>query len=285
MDKHSSLAIAAGHSGDVAGWQQVLDQVLGAFAGRFARVETRRAAAGFVTGLLADTEATIDRLVACSAAVDGRRSMDSMQRTECWPSRPVDGASGPASGHLDDHSRSNAGKRPAALSSPRRYRGTRQPLRRPGRPLFVGPQGGIPRCRNFDRAARTSAGIPADLYLHRVRAPLAGKKIIRRARALAANLNLMVTEAREWQRRHPAHAKKRPGLFARAFFYKGGAEGTRTPDPHTASVVRYQLRHGPLLHRIPGSPGHGSNITHPDGHHGGGGQLRAASGGKWATAA
>jgi hypothetical protein len=27
----------------------------------------------------------------------------------------------------------------------------------------------------------------------------------------------------------------------------GGAEGTRTPDPHTASVVRYQLRHSPLL--------------------------------------
>ena len=27
---------------------------------------------------------------------------------------------------------------------------------------------------------------------------------------------------------------------------KGGAEGTRTPDPHTASVVRYQLRHSPL---------------------------------------
>src|SRR3954465_10026851 len=25
--------------------------------------------------------------------------------------------------------------------------------------------------------------------------------------------------------------------------HKGGAEGTRTPDPHTASVVRYQLRH------------------------------------------
>ncbi len=25
----------------------------------------------------------------------------------------------------------------------------------------------------------------------------------------------------------------------------GGAEGTRTPDPHTASVVRYQLRHSP----------------------------------------
>ena len=28
----------------------------------------------------------------------------------------------------------------------------------------------------------------------------------------------------------------------------GGAEGTRTPDPHTASVVRYQLRHSPGAH-------------------------------------
>jgi hypothetical protein len=26
-----------------------------------------------------------------------------------------------------------------------------------------------------------------------------------------------------------------------------GAKGTRTPDPHTASVVRYQLRHSPVL--------------------------------------
>ena len=31
----------------------------------------------------------------------------------------------------------------------------------------------------------------------------------------------------------------------------GGAEGTRTPDPHTASVVRYQLRHSPELLRAP----------------------------------
>ena len=30
----------------------------------------------------------------------------------------------------------------------------------------------------------------------------------------------------------------------------GGAEGTRTPDPHTASVVRYQLRHSPAV--VPG---------------------------------
>jgi integrase len=27
--------------------------------------------------------------------------------------------------------------------------------------------------------------------------------------------------------------------------FPGGAKGIRTPDPHTASVVRYQLRHSP----------------------------------------
>jgi hypothetical protein len=36
-------------------------------------------------------------------------------------------------------------------------------------------------------------------------------------------------------------------------FVAGGAEGTRTPDPHTASVVRYQLRHGPAAHLAVGT--------------------------------
>jgi len=37
---------------------------------------------------------------------------------------------------------------------------------------------------------------------------------------------------------------------ANALVIRGGAEGTRTPDPHTASVVRYQLRHGPRIARV-----------------------------------
>ncbi len=43
----------------------------------------------------------------------------------------------------------------------------------------------------------------------------------------------------------------------------GGAKGTRTPDPHTASVVRYQLRHSPVLGSSPGihSPVREENYT------------------------
>lgn len=33
-----------------------------------------------------------------------------------------------------------------------------------------------------------------------------------------------------------------------------GAKGTRTPDPHTASVVRYQLRHSPRFSHLGGVP-------------------------------
>lgn len=32
--------------------------------------------------------------------------------------------------------------------------------------------------------------------------------------------------------------------------FLGGAEGTRTPDPHTASVVLSQLSYGPMSVRI-----------------------------------
>ncbi len=41
--------------------------------------------------------------------------------------------------------------------------------------------------------------------------------------------------------------------------HRGGAEGTRTPDPHTASVVRYQLRHSPEPVRI-GASGPGATV-------------------------
>jgi SRSO17 transposase len=48
--------VAAGHSVAVepARWQELLDELLGRVAGRFARVELRRRARAFVGGLLAD---------------------------------------------------------------------------------------------------------------------------------------------------------------------------------------------------------------------------------------
>ena len=49
----------------------------------------------------------------------------------------------------------------------------------------------------------------------------------------------------------PGHSPG-PGRFS--YLAKGGAEGTRTPDPHTASVVRYQLRHGPQLVPVSRAP-------------------------------
>jgi SRSO17 transposase len=77
VDKHPDLAVAAGHSLNAAGWRQVSALVLDRFAGRFARVEPRRAAAGFVTGLLANLEVKTSWQLAEHA---GHDRPDAMQR-------------------------------------------------------------------------------------------------------------------------------------------------------------------------------------------------------------
>jgi hypothetical protein len=69
--------VAARHTVDPAGWQDVLDRVLGSFTGRFVRVEPRRAAAGFMTELLADIEVKTCCQVAEQA---GHARPDAMQR-------------------------------------------------------------------------------------------------------------------------------------------------------------------------------------------------------------
>jgi SRSO17 transposase len=69
--------VAAGHSVDPAGWQDVLDRVLASFADRFTRVEPRRTAAAFVTGLLAELEVKTCWQLAEQA---GHARPDAMQR-------------------------------------------------------------------------------------------------------------------------------------------------------------------------------------------------------------
>jgi pimeloyl-ACP methyl ester carboxylesterase len=56
VDTTSDLAVAESHSLEPARWRQTIDLVTGSFAGRFTRVEPRRASVGFVTGLLADLQ-------------------------------------------------------------------------------------------------------------------------------------------------------------------------------------------------------------------------------------
>ncbi|MGW5667378.1 IS701 family transposase [Micromonospora sp. NPDC003776] len=69
--------MAACHSVNPAGWQRVLAGVLDAFAGRFGRVEPRRTAAAFVSGLLADIEVKTCWQLAEQA---GHARPDAMQR-------------------------------------------------------------------------------------------------------------------------------------------------------------------------------------------------------------
>ena len=69
--------MAESHSVEPAHWARTIDLVTRSFAGRFARVEPRRAAAGFVTGLLADLEIKTCWQVAEQA---GHARPDAMQR-------------------------------------------------------------------------------------------------------------------------------------------------------------------------------------------------------------
>ena len=69
--------MAESHSVSPAQWLRTIDLVTGCFAGRFTRVEPRRAAAGFVTGLLAELEIKTSWQLAEQA---GHARPDAMQR-------------------------------------------------------------------------------------------------------------------------------------------------------------------------------------------------------------
>ena len=74
-----------------------------------------------------------------------------------------------------------------------------------------------------------------DIYSHVM--PALAREAAERMGALLLTGKGRQTATRDDSGRSPEG--ERPG-------HRGGAEGTRTPDPHTASVVRYQLRHSPL---------------------------------------
>ena len=80
-----------GHSVNPDRWQRVSDQVIAAFADRFARVEPRRAAAGFVTGLLAGLEIKTSWQLAEQAGHTGPDKMQRLLYRAAWDADAVRG--------------------------------------------------------------------------------------------------------------------------------------------------------------------------------------------------
>jgi SRSO17 transposase len=89
VDTTSDLAVAECHSVDPARWRQTIDLVTDSFAGRFCRVEPRRAAAGFVTGLLADLQIKTCWQLAEQAGHDRPDAMQRLLHRAKWDADAV----------------------------------------------------------------------------------------------------------------------------------------------------------------------------------------------------
>jgi SRSO17 transposase len=82
-------AVAVGHSVDPAGWREMLDDLMFLAAGRFARVEPRRAAREFVLGLLSPVERKNCWWLAEQAGHHDPQAMQRLLRTAVWDADAV----------------------------------------------------------------------------------------------------------------------------------------------------------------------------------------------------
>jgi SRSO17 transposase len=83
------LAVAAGHSVDLAGWQGLFNDLMSRIAGRFVRVEPRRAARDLVLGLLSPVENKNCWWLAERAGYRGPQRMQRLLRTAVWDADAV----------------------------------------------------------------------------------------------------------------------------------------------------------------------------------------------------
>lgn len=84
MSTSDDQAVAVGHSVEPVRWQAEADRLLGRIAGRFARVETRRRARGFVFGLLADLPRKNCWTIAEYAGEDDPHGMQHLLNRAVW---------------------------------------------------------------------------------------------------------------------------------------------------------------------------------------------------------
>jgi SRSO17 transposase len=82
-------AVAAGHSVDPVGWRALFDELMFLVAGRFARVEPRRAAREFVLGLLSPVERKNCWWLAEQAGHGDPQAMQRLLRTAAWDADAV----------------------------------------------------------------------------------------------------------------------------------------------------------------------------------------------------
>lgn len=76
--------MAVGHSVDPAAWQITFDELMNRIAGRFGRVEPRRTARAYLSGLLSDTERKNCWWLAEHAGHAGPEAMQRLLRTTRW---------------------------------------------------------------------------------------------------------------------------------------------------------------------------------------------------------
>ena len=81
--------MAEGHSVEPARWRRTIELVIDSFAGRFARVEPRRAAAGFVGGLLAELDVKTCWQLAEQAGHAGPDAMQKLLYRAKWDADAV----------------------------------------------------------------------------------------------------------------------------------------------------------------------------------------------------
>jgi SRSO17 transposase len=176
------VAVAAGHRVDPAGWRELFDELMSLVAGRFWRVEPRRAAREFVLGLLSAVEHKNCWWLAEQAGHSDPQAMQRLLRTAVWDADPVrDDLRGFVAAQLGDpggvlicDETGFLKKGTGSVGVQRQYSGTAGRIENSQVGVFLSyasPRGRalidrriyLPRSWAEDRARCTAAGVPAEV--------------------------------------------------------------------------------------------------------------------------